>query len=69
MATDTGVGYDERLVTPGTAEELAGPAHAELPSLAPVTIATRPSKMLILNPTPGDSRRLPQHILLGTLIG
>lgn len=48
MATDTGVSYDDKLVRPGTAEELAGPAPVELPSLSPVTRAERISSMDVL---------------------
>jgi uncharacterized protein len=48
MATDAGISYDDGLVNPATAEELAGPAHAELPSLAPVTRAERINSMDVL---------------------
>src|SRR5271154_6557622 len=48
MATIAGVGSDEGMVAPGAPEELAGPPHAELNALRPVTRAERLSSMDVL---------------------
>jgi uncharacterized protein len=48
LATGAGVGYDEGTVGPGALEELAGPAHSEPLSLAPVTRAERVNSMDVL---------------------
>jgi uncharacterized protein len=48
MASVAGAGFDEGLVAPGAAEELAGPAHAEVAVLRPVTRAERISSMDVL---------------------
>src|SRR5271165_2689476 len=48
MASTVGAGFDEGFVAPGTAEELAGPAHTELNSLNPVSRAERISSMDVL---------------------
>src|SRR3984957_20402186 len=48
MASVAGVGLDEGMVSPGAAEELAGPAHAELNPLKPVARGERISSMDVL---------------------
>jgi uncharacterized protein len=48
MASVAGTGFDEVMVAPGVAEELAGPAHIELNSLRPVARAERISSMDVL---------------------
>ena len=48
MASAAGVGVDEGMIAPGTAEELAGPAHVELSATRPVTRAERISSMDVL---------------------
>jgi uncharacterized protein len=48
MGSVAGTGFDEGVVAPGVAEELAGPAHVELNSLRPVGRAERISSMDVL---------------------
>jgi uncharacterized protein len=48
MASVAGAGFDEGMVAPGVAEELAGPAHAELNPMRPVARAERISSMDVL---------------------
>jgi uncharacterized protein len=48
MASVAGTVFDEGVVAPGVAEELAGPAHAEVAGLRPVTRAERISSMDVL---------------------
>ncbi|WP_433965785.1 DUF418 domain-containing protein [Tunturiibacter gelidiferens] len=48
MASVAGVGVDEGMIAPGAAEELAGPAHAELSATRPVARGERISSMDVL---------------------
>src|SRR5277367_3588913 len=48
MASVAGAGFDEGMVAPGVAEELAGPAHIELNPMRPVARAERISSMDVL---------------------
>jgi uncharacterized protein len=48
MASVAGAGFDEGMVAPGVAEELAGPAHVEVNPLRPVARAERISSMDVL---------------------
>jgi uncharacterized protein len=48
MASVAGVGFDEGVVAPGAAEELAGPPHAEVSSVRPVARAERVNSMDVL---------------------
>src|SRR5271154_4891910 len=48
MASAAGTGLDEGMIAPGVAEELAGPAHAELNPLRPVARAERIRSMDVL---------------------
>src|SRR3984885_4975979 len=48
MASVAGAGFDEGMVAPGVAEELAGPAHMELNPMRPVARAERISSMDVL---------------------
>jgi uncharacterized protein len=48
MGTVAGAGFDEGVVAPGVAEELAGPAHVELNAVRPVAQAERINSMDVL---------------------
>jgi uncharacterized protein len=48
MASVAGAGFDEDMVAPGVAEELAGPAHSELNPMRPVARGERISSMDVL---------------------
>jgi len=48
MASVAGAGFDEGMVAPGAAEELAGPAHIELNTTRPVARGERISSMDVL---------------------
>jgi uncharacterized protein len=48
LTTLAGVGSEDEVVAAGAAEELAGPAHAQVKTMAPVTRAERVSSMDVL---------------------